>query len=187
MTAPRELLSLRAILKTHVVAVNCCQSAKTAGMSVASYRMNRLTEPRNIDEVANLATQQQSQILFRVFPQCWCGMALGSAQDENRTNKIASWSDGFTMRAVFHVKKRKSVLKLIVALSLPLFVWLSASAQTTNAEKPSITEKIGLPGHPLPNYKPVTGPERFKWFVKSTVGPSSLFLWTPERRPGDSD
>src|SRR5437660_1195079 len=45
-------------------------------------------------------------------------MALGSAQDENRTNKIASWPDGFTMRAVFDVKKRKSVLKLIVALSL---------------------------------------------------------------------
>ena len=56
MTLPRELLSLRAILKTHVVAVNCCQSAKTAGMSVTSYGMNRLTEPRNIDEVANLAT-----------------------------------------------------------------------------------------------------------------------------------
>ena len=106
-------------------------------------------------------------------------MALGSAQDENRTNKIASWPDGFTMRAVFDVKKRKSVLKLIVALSLPLFVWLSASAQTTSAEKPSITEKIGLPGHPLANYKPVTGPERFKWFVKSTVGPSSLFLYGP--------
>ena len=83
-------------------------------------------------------------------------MALGSAQDENRTNKIASWPDGFTMRAVFDVKKRKSVLKLIVALSLPLFVWLSASAQTTSAEKPSI-----------------------KWFVKSTVGPSSLFLYGP--------
>src|SRR5437764_13978532 len=60
-------------------------------------------------------------------------MAPGSAQDENRTNKIASWPDGFTMRAVFDVKKRKSVLKLIVALSLPLFVWLSASAQTTSA------------------------------------------------------
>src|SRR5437667_2412308 len=60
------------------------------------------------------------------------------------------------MRAVFDVKKRKSVLKLIVALSLPLFVWLSASAQTTSAEKPSI-----------------------KWFVKSTVGPSSLFLYGP--------
>ena len=83
-------------------------------------------------------------------------MALGSAQDENRTNKIASWPDGFTMRAIFDVKKRKSVLKLIVALSLPLFVWLSASAQTTSAEKPSI-----------------------KWFVKSTVGPSSLFLYGP--------
>src|SRR5437588_12151500 len=77
MTLPRELLSLRAILKTHVVAVNCCQSAKTAGMSVTSYQMNRLTEPRNIDEVANLATQQQSQILFRVFPQCWCGWYSG--------------------------------------------------------------------------------------------------------------
>src|SRR5207302_5068751 len=37
------------------------------------------------------------------------------------------------------------------------FVWLSASAQTTSAEKPSITEKIGLPGHPLANYKPGTG------------------------------
>src|SRR5881394_3869721 len=106
-------------------------------------------------------------------------MALGIAQDEDRTNKIASWSDGFTMRAVFDVKKRTSVLKLIVALALPLFVWLSASAQTTSAEKPSITEKIGLPGHPLANYKPVTGPERFKWFVKSTVGPSSLFLYGP--------
>jgi hypothetical protein len=106
-------------------------------------------------------------------------MVLGIAQDENRTNKIASWPDGFTMRAVFDVKKRKSVLKLIMALSLPLFVRLSASAQTTSAEKPSITEKIGLPGHPLPNYKPVTGPERFKWFVKSTVGPSSLFLYGP--------
>ena len=46
-------------------------------MSVISYRMNRLTEPRNIDEVANLATQQQSQILFRVFPQCWCGWHSG--------------------------------------------------------------------------------------------------------------
>src|SRR5438045_8586110 len=46
-------------------------------MSVISYRMNRLTEPRNIDEVANLATQQQSQILFRVFPQCWCGWHAG--------------------------------------------------------------------------------------------------------------
>src|SRR5205823_8777892 len=111
MTVPRELLSLRAILKTHVVAVNCCQSAKTAGMSVTSYRMNRLTEPRNIDEVANLATQQQSQILFRVFSAVLVRMALGNAQDENRTNKIASWPDGFTMRAVFDVKKRKSVLK----------------------------------------------------------------------------
>src|SRR5205823_5464381 len=77
-------------------------------------------------------------------------MALGSAQDEDRTNKIASWSDGFTMRAVFDVKKRKSVLKLIVALSLPLFVWLSASAQTTSAEKPSIkrTFSSALVFHP---------------------------------------
>ena len=79
-------------------------------------------------------------------------MALESAQDENRTNKIASWPDRFTIRA----KNRTSVLKLIGALSLPLFVWLSASAQTTSAEKPSI-----------------------KWFVKSTVGPSSLFLYGP--------
>ena len=102
-------------------------------------------------------------------------MALESAQDENRTNKIASWPDRFTIRA----KNRTSVLKLIGALSLPLFVWLSASAQTASAEKPSITEKIGLPGHPLANYKPVTGPVRFKWFVKSTAGPSSLFLYGP--------
>lgn len=28
-------------------------------------------------------------------------------------------------------------------------------------------------------YKPVTAPERFKWFVRSTVGPSSLFLSGP--------
>src|SRR5437762_9715426 len=150
MTAPRELLSLRAILKTHVVAVNCCQSAKTAGMSVTSYRMNRLTEPRNIDEVANLATQQQSQILFRVFSAVLVRMALGNAQDENRTNKIASWPDRFTIRA----KNRTSVLKLIGALSLPPFVWLTASAQTASAEKPSNTEKFGLPGQSLPNYKP---------------------------------
>jgi hypothetical protein len=82
------------------------------------------------------------------------------------------------MRAVFDVKK-KSVLKLILALSPPLLLWLPASAQTTRAEKPSITEKTGLPNHPLANYRPVTGPERFKWFVKSTVGPSSLFLSGP--------
>ena len=77
MTAPRELLSLRAILKTHVVAVNCCQSAKTAGMSVTSYRMNRLTEPRNIDEVANLVTQQQSQISFEYFRGAGAGWHSG--------------------------------------------------------------------------------------------------------------
>jgi hypothetical protein len=82
------------------------------------------------------------------------------------------------MRAVFDVKK-KSVLKLILVLSPPLLLCLPASAQTTRAEKPGITEKIGLPNHPLANYKPVTGPERFKWFVKSTVGPSSLFLSGP--------
>ena len=81
------------------------------------------------------------------------------------------------MRAV-SISKRKSVLKLILTLSLPL-LWLPASAQTTRAEKPSITEKIGLPDHPLANYKPVTGPKRFKWFVKATAGPSSLFLSGP--------
>jgi len=69
----------------------------------------------------------------------------------------------------------KSLLKLI----LTLLLWLPASAQTTRAEKPSLTKKIGLPDHSLTNYTPVTGPERFKWFVKSTVGPSSLFLSGP--------
>jgi hypothetical protein len=81
--------------------------------------------------------------------------------------------------ALFSIAKRKSVLKLILTLSLPLLVWLPASAQTARAEKPSIAEKIGLPGHPVADYKPVTGLERFKWFVKSTTRPSSLFLSGP--------
>jgi hypothetical protein len=77
------------------------------------------------------------------------------------------------------MSKRKSVLKQILTLSLSLLLWLPAFAQTTRAEKPTITEKIGLPNSPLPNYKPITGQERFKWFVKSTVGPGSLFLSGP--------
>ena len=60
MTVPRELLSLRAILKTHVVAVNCCQSAKTAGMSVTSYRMNRLTVKISIPAYSLSASQARA-------------------------------------------------------------------------------------------------------------------------------
>ncbi|HVB98363.1 MAG TPA: hypothetical protein VNJ12_03400 [Candidatus Dormibacteraeota bacterium] len=40
-------------------------------------------------------------------------------------------------------------------------------------------EKAGVPTQALPNYKPITGRQRFNWFVKSTVGPTSLFLSGP--------
>src|SRR5581483_3961653 len=79
----------------------------------------------------------------------------------------------------FSCQKMKSLSMLILTLSLPLLLCLPASAQTTRAEKPSLTKKIGLTDHPLSNYTPITGLERFKWFVKSTVGPSSLFLSGP--------
>ena len=71
------------------------------------------------------------------------------------------------------------MLKLILAVSLPLLPRLPALAQSSGPEKPSFAEMIGLPNQPLANYKPVTGPERFKWFVKSTVGPRSLFFTGP--------
>jgi len=77
------------------------------------------------------------------------------------------------------IPKRKSVSKLVLTLLLPLLLWSLAAAQTTGPEKPGFAEKIGLPSYPLANYNPVTGTERFKWFVKSTVGPSSLFLSGP--------
>jgi hypothetical protein len=75
--------------------------------------------------------------------------------------------------------RRKSVLKLILTLSLPPFLWLAAPAQTALPDNSGIAEKIGLPNDPLANYQPITGAERFKWFVKSTVGPSSLFFSGP--------
>ena len=42
-----------------------------------------------------------------------------------------------------------------------------------------VTGKLGLPEAPLPNYRPVTAAQRFKWFVRSTAGPRSLFLSGP--------
>jgi hypothetical protein len=42
-----------------------------------------------------------------------------------------------------------------------------------------VTGKFGLPEAPLPNYRPVTAAQRFKWFVRSTAGPRSLFLSGP--------
>jgi hypothetical protein len=58
------------------------------------------------------------------------------------------------------------VLLLLPALFLP-------------ADGQSISERMGLPENPLPNFRPVTPSQRFRWFVRSTVGPGSLFLSGP--------
>ena len=42
-----------------------------------------------------------------------------------------------------------------------------------------VSQKLGLPETPSPNYQPITGAKRFRWFVKSTVGPRSLLLSGP--------
>src|SRR5437588_6959925 len=164
MTLPRELLSLRAILKTHVVAVNCCQSAKTAGMSVTSYRMNRLTEPRNIDEVANLATQQQSQILFRVFPQCWCGWHSGVP----RMKIVLTRSQAGQMvydACRFRCQKEKIRVEAdrgFVAAAVRVVVGVGADDKCGETQHQVVREIHGRTEQPVS-------------------------LWTPERRPGDSD
>lgn len=44
------------------------------------------------------------------------------------------------------------------------------------AQQPSQRVQPGTPGGAaVPNYQPITGGERGKWFVTSTVGPTSLF------------
>src|ERR1035441_5453487 len=53
------------------------------------------------------------------FPQCGCGwQTVRSAQDENRSNKVASTPDGFTMGAVFDVKKEILIYARRVGLHL---------------------------------------------------------------------
>jgi hypothetical protein len=42
-----------------------------------------------------------------------------------------------------------------------------------------VSQKLGLPEAPVPNYQPITGTQRLKWFARSTVGPRSLFLTGP--------
>jgi hypothetical protein len=75
--------------------------------------------------------------------------------------------------------RRKSVLKAILTLSVPLLLWLPAPAQTALPDDSGFAAKIGLPNDALANYESITGAERFKWFVKSTVGPGSLLIAGP--------
>jgi len=61
------------------------------------------------------------------------------------------------------------------------FLFLAAYGQSTNG--PSSSPSYGItttsPAGSIENYRPANGADRVRWFLKSTIGPSRLFLVGP--------
>jgi hypothetical protein len=98
-------------------------------------------------------------------------------------------SRGFELTFKKQLSVRNSLGNAIVRSSLAMSMLLLAGStlfaqSTTPPDAPQPQQlhaksEKALPDGPLPNYKPITGKERLKWFAISTAGPSSLLLSGP--------
>ncbi len=62
---------------------------------------------------------------------------------------------------------------------LLIFLFLASAASAQDVTNTNLLPDAASASKPVPNYQPISATERGRWFLSSTVGPTSLFLAGP--------